>query len=131
MKTIKVKTNSKNYDIKVGNDLLGSIPISKLVSGKDVLLIIDNKIPELLINKFKKNLKKSSAKKISLIKIRAAEGNKNMSYIMKIYDYLIKNNYSRDCIVFGFGGGITCDITGFIASTFLRGVDFVLIPSTL
>ena len=110
MKTIKVKTNSKNYDIKVGNDLLESIPISKLVSGKDVLLIIDNKIPELLINKFKKNLKKSSAKKISLIKIRAAEGNKNMSYIMKIYDYLIKNNYSRDCIVFGFGGGITCDI---------------------
>ena len=47
MKIIKVKTDSKNYDIKVGHDLLGSIPLKKLVSQKDVLLIVDNKVPEL------------------------------------------------------------------------------------
>jgi len=53
MKIIKVKTDSKNYDIKVGHDLLGSTPLKKLVSQKDILLIVDNKVPELLINKFK------------------------------------------------------------------------------
>ena len=52
MKIIKVKTDSKNYDIKVGHDLLGSTPLKKLVSQKDILLIVDNKVPELLINKF-------------------------------------------------------------------------------
>tara|TARA_B100000579_G_scaffold397639_1_gene377347 strand:+ start:1057 stop:2145 length:1089 start_codon:yes stop_codon:yes gene_type:complete len=131
MKIIKVKTDSKNYEIKVGNDLLGSIPLKKLVSQKDILLIIDSQVPELLINKLKKNLKKSSSKKINSIKINASENNKNMSYLAKVYDFLIRNNYSRDCIIFGIGGGITCDMTGFIASTFLRGVDFVLVPSTL
>ena len=50
-----------------------------------------------------------------------------MSYLAKVYDYLIRDNYSRDCVIFGVGGGITCDMTGFIASTFLRGVDFVLV----
>ena len=50
MKIIKVKTDSKIYDIKVGHDLLGSTPLKKLVSQKDVLLIVDKKVPELLIN---------------------------------------------------------------------------------
>ena len=131
MKIIKVKTDSKNYEIKVGNDLLGSIPLKKLVSQKDILLVIDNRVPESLINKLKNNVKKSSSKKINLIKINASENNKNMSYLAKVYDFLIRNNYSRDCIIFGIGGGITCDMTGFIASTFLRGVDFVLVPTTL
>ncbi len=63
MKIIKIKTDSKKYDIKVGNDLLGTIPLKKLVSQKDILLIIDSKVPELLINKLKNNLKKSSSKK--------------------------------------------------------------------
>ena len=128
MKIIKVKTDSKNYDIKVGHDLLGSAPLKKIVSQKDILLVVDNKVPELLINKLKNNLKKSSSKKINSIKISASENNKNLA---KVYDYLIRNNYSRDCVIFGVGGGITCDMTGFIASTFLRGVDFVLVPTTL
>jgi len=131
MKIIKVKTDSKKYDIKVGNDLLGTIPLKKLVSQKDILLIIDSKVPELLINKLRNNLKKSSSKKINSIKINASENNKNLSYLAKVYDFLIRNNYSRDCLIFGIGGGITCDMTGFIASTFLRGVDFVLVPTTL
>ena len=88
-------------------------------------------MPELLINKLKNNLKNSSSKKINSIKINASENNKNMSYLAKVYDFLIRNNYSRDCVIFGIGGGITCDMTGFIASTFLRGVDFILVPTTL
>ena len=131
MKIIKVKTNSKNYEIKVGHNLLGSIPLKKLVSQKDILLVIDNRVPESLINKLKSNLKKSSSKKINSIKINATENNKNMSYLAKLYDFFIRNNYSRDCVIFGIGGGITCDMTGFIASTFLRGVDFILVPTTL
>ena len=63
MKIIKVKTDSKNYVITVGHDMLGSTPLKKLVSQKDILLIVDNKVPELLINKLKNNLKKSSSKK--------------------------------------------------------------------
>ena len=51
MKIINVKTDSKNYEIKVGDDLLGSIPLKKLVSEKDILLVIDNRVPELLNKK--------------------------------------------------------------------------------
>ena len=58
MKIIKVKTDSKNYDIKVGHDLLGSTPLKKLVSQKDILLIVENKEPELFIKQFKGILRK-------------------------------------------------------------------------
>ena len=122
MKIIKVKTNSINYQIKVGHDLLGSIPLKKLVSQKDILLVIDNRVPESLINKLKNNVKKSSSKKINLIKINASENNKNMSYLAKLYDFLIRNNYSR-IVLFGIGGGITCDMTE-IASTFYELILF-------
>ena len=99
MKIIKVKTDSKNYDIKVGHDLLESTPLKKLVSQKDILLIVDNKVPELLINKLKNNLKKSSSKKINSIKINASENNKNMSYLAKVYDFLIRNNVKVDTLL--------------------------------
>ena len=131
MKIIKVKTDSKNYEINLGHNFLCSIPIKKLVSNKDVFIIFDRKVPEARLKDFEKNLKKSKVKSIQIIKISATENNKNFSYLSKIYDFLIKNKFSRDCLIIGIGGGITCDITGFVASTFLRGVKFILIPTTL
>ena len=131
MKIIKIKTESKNYEINLGHNFLRSIPIKKLINNKDIFIIFDKKVPEARLIDFEKNLKRSNAKKIQTFKISATENNKNFSYLSKIYDFLIKNNFSRDCLIIGIGGGITCDITGFVASTFLRGVDFVLIPTTL
>lgn len=63
--------------------------------------------------------------------IEAGENNKNLDTIRKIYDFLITLKPDRNATIIALGGGVAGDITGFAASTFLRGVNFVQIPTTL
>jgi 3-dehydroquinate synthase len=69
--------------------------------------------------------------KLESIKINANEQNKSQETLSKIHSTLIENKFSRDCLIIGLGGGIVCDISGFAAATYQRGVDFFLIPTTL
>ncbi|MDC3030202.1 3-dehydroquinate synthase, partial [Candidatus Pelagibacter sp.] len=70
-------------------------------------------------------------KKIFSLVIEANEKNKNQKQIDKILHCLLKQNFSRqDCLI-SVGGGITGDLTGFAASTFKRGLQFINIPTTL
>jgi 3-dehydroquinate synthase len=66
-----------------------------------------------------------------IIKIAAGEKNKNLLTIDEIYRKLIEYKADRNTILIGVGGGVVCDITGFVASTFLRGVRFGFVASTL
>ena len=59
------------------------------------------------------------------------EKSKNLSNIEKLYEYLIKYNFSRKDLLIALGGGVVGDMTGFCAATYLRGIDFVQIPTTL
>ena len=131
MKKINIKTSSKEYQICIGNNLTSNYPIGKIVSKREVLIISDKKVPKKLINGLKTNLSRNKAKRVIEKSILATEKNKSLKYISKIYDFMLKEKLARDCLIIGLGGGITCDITGFISSTYQRGVDFVLIPTTL
>tara|TARA_B100000886_G_scaffold10970_1_gene7118 strand:- start:35 stop:469 length:435 start_codon:yes stop_codon:yes gene_type:complete len=126
MTTLIVKTDSKKYEIHLGHGLVDKISLKSLVGKKEVLLLIDNKVPKPFVKKVENNIKKSSAARIKFLTVNASEKNKNFLYISRIYDFLIKNNFSRDSLIIGIGGGITCDITGFVGSTFLRGIDSYL-----
>lgn len=59
------------------------------------------------------------------------ELNKNMTTISQILEYLAENSFTRSDILIALGGGITGDVTGFAAAAFLRGVDFIQIPTSL
>ncbi len=59
------------------------------------------------------------------------ENHKNLSEIEKLYKDLIDNNFTRKDLLIALGGGVIGDMTGFCASTYLRGIDFVQIPTTL
>ncbi len=60
----------------------------------------------------------------------AQESNKNIEWAIKIWDYWLNNGVKRDSIVVNLGGGVTTDIGGFCASTFMRGVTYINIPTT-
>ena len=70
-------------------------------------------------------------KKIYIYYFRANEVNKNINYVYKILDILLKKNFSRDDCIISIGGGITGDISGFAANLFKRGIKFINIPTTL
>ena len=129
METIRIKTNSREYDVLTGEELI--VPDNfHDADNKEVLLVVDDGIPSSLIEKVEKILTKKSSKFHSLI-MEASEEKKSFSSLEEIHNSLIEMGYSRECILYAMGGGIICDMTGFAAATYQRGVDFVLIPTTL
>ena len=129
MKEIKINTKSRNYPVLVGTDILNEKNLNEF-SNKEILLVVDSKIEDSIKKEVQIILSNISSKYSEVI-IEANEENKSNATLSVIYDELIEQGFSRDCILFALGGGIVCDMTGFAAATYLRGVDFVLIPSTL
>jgi 3-dehydroquinate synthase len=70
-------------------------------------------------------------KNSKIIKIESGESNKSIKSLEKIWSVLTENGADRSSILINLGGGIICDLGGFAASTFKRGIDFINIPTTL
>ena len=133
MKTIKltVKTNNQRYLICIGSGLISNLSIQikkNSIHFDKCLLVIDNKIPKKFISKIKASLKN---KKIFTFLIEAKEKNKSQRMTNDILEFMLNKNFSRtDCLI-AIGGGITGDISGFAASLYKRGLQFINIPTTL
>ena len=133
MKTTKllIKTNVKNYPILIGHKLVSKI--SKIMDENSIkfekcLLIKDKNVPKKFVNEIVKSFK---GKKIFFHNISANEKNKNQKTVNLILNVLLKENFSRDDCLISVGGGITGDISGFAASMFKRGLQFINVPTTL
>ena len=128
---LKVKTKTETYPILIGSNLVQNIsPILKKNSIRfnQCLIVIDKNVPKKITNEIIKSFKNQ---KLIKIKFNASEKNKNQKNVFKILEVLLKNNFSRqDCLI-SIGGGITGDVSGFAASLFKRGLQFINIPTTL
>ncbi len=98
--------------------------------GRKIAVITDSNVKSLYLDEVYENLKGSFDKIFSFV-IPAGEENKNLDEIRKVYAYLIDNKMDRKSVLVALGGGVIGDMTGFVAATFLRGVDFIQIPTTL
>ena len=129
MKKIKVNIKSNPYEVIVGSDLVNQENLIRL-KDKEVLLVIDEKVPSEYKSSIIQVLSDLSSN-LNICEIHASEENKDRNTLDKIHSKLINERYSRDCYLVALGGGITCDITGFAAATYQRGVSFILFPTTL
>tara|TARA_B100000029_G_C17590956_1_gene962469 strand:+ start:2115 stop:3194 length:1080 start_codon:yes stop_codon:yes gene_type:complete len=121
---IRLGSVKRNCEIIVGKKILNAY-LKKLNKKKQKkFIIIDNKV----FNNFKISIKD---KKTTVIKINGSENIKSINMYWKLTSTLLKKNIDRSSIVIAIGGGTIGDLTGFVASTVLRGVNFVLIPTTL
>ena len=133
MKTIKltIKTKTQKYPILIGHKLVSKI--SKILNDNSIkfgkcLFIIDKNVPNKLVLKIKKSLKNKNS---FIYSLNANEKNKNQKTINEIHEVLLNKNFSREDCLLAIGGGITGDISGFAASTFKRGLQFINFPTTL
>ena len=62
---------------------------------------------------------------------KAGESSKNLDTINEIYDFLLENNFTRSDVLVALGGGVTGDMTGFVAATYMRGMNFIQVPTSL
>src|SRR3989338_3365772 len=66
-----------------------------------------------------------------LLTFPAGEKNKHQTTVSALQDELLKKKYGRDTLILALGGGVVGDVAGYVAATFLRGVPFIQIPTTL
>ena len=128
---IKFKERNNNYSIIIGNNVLSLLPSKiKLLcpKSKKIALIIDKKVPSKFHNKLKQILRRYE---ISIFYFTANEKNKSIKTANFYLEKLLKNNFNRSDLIIGMGGGITGDFTGFVASIFKRGINFINIPCLL
>jgi 3-dehydroquinate synthase len=96
--------------------------IEKFLSDRKLIFLCDENILRLYSELFNNH---------KLIKIKASEKAKSLKLIEEIYSKLLEWEADKNTILVAVGGGITCDIAGFVASTFYRGMPLVLVPTTL
>ena len=133
MKHIKliVRTKSETYPILIGSNIIKDLSkhlYENSINFDQCLLIIDKKVPNRMISKITKSLRK---KKIFKFFFNATEKNKNQNNVNKILQILLNKNFSRQDCVITIGGGITGDVGGFAASLYKRGLQFINLPTTL
>ena len=98
------------------------------VKGSDVAIISDEVVAPLYLNQLLEGLPE---KNIITYVLPKGEQEKKLKTVHKIIDHLLQNGFGRDATLISLGGGVVCDITGFVASVFMRGVSVIQIPTTL
>lgn len=120
------------YDIVFADDFnsLPELLAGQGIADKRVCIVTETTVAPLYLDTVKEQLKGKCKELISII-FKAGEENKNLDTVKYIYEELIKAHFDRKDMLVALGGGVTGDITGFAAATYLRGIDFIQIPTTL
>lgn len=125
--------NKHCYNIEVKKDFSELIAALKNITHttqKKVCIVTDSNVNKLYGSTIK-DLLASFYQQCTLFEFQAGEENKHLETVKEIFEHLIEHSFDRKDLLIALGGGVTGDITGFAASTYLRGIDFVQIPTTL
>ncbi len=131
MKIINVRT-SRPYDVIIERGSLkksGEL-ISQITNSKKTVIITDDTVSSLYADTLVQSLEKSGIT-ASVFVFPHGEQSKNLTVLGKIYDFLCEKRITRSDFIIALGGGVVGDITGFASASFLRGIEFVQIPTTL
>ncbi len=131
MKKIIVKTSLNSYPVLIYNSGLNKLPekLDKQKLLKNLLIVIDENVARYYQNKIK-SLFSNHSSKICYYILPSGEKAKSEKELKKIYNFLLKNNFGRDTVLIAIGGGVTGDLAGYAASTFMRGIQLVHVPTT-
>ena len=131
MKTIRVQSERGNYSILVGKGLLGRVGkfIKPHKPGK-VMIVTQKPVAKFHLKSVMSSLR-SHKIPFHIHTLLNGEGAKSQKELFRLYRQLLKNGFERTDLLIGLGGGVVGDLTGFAAATYLRGVPYVNIATTL
>jgi 3-dehydroquinate synthase len=132
MQKVKLNLTDRSYYIYIGNGLLDQLGhyLRKVAPASRAVLISDERVYRLYGEKAGDALKLSNYAVYSYI-IKPGDKSKSLRVAEKIYDVLYEARIERSDPIVALGGGVVGDLTGFVAATWLRGVPFVQVPTTL
>ena len=123
---VKIKETDKSYPIYIDSSEISELTrkLEKYISGRKVFVVISEKV-----NKLYGKILNIPA--VETFVLKDGEKEKNFKNYKKITERMLKNQLSRKDILLAVGGGVVGDMAGFAASTYMRGIDFIQIPTTL
>jgi 3-dehydroquinate synthase len=122
---IKVQSKFKDYIIHIQNHLLDDLS-AFLDLNRRYIIITDDGVPSVYVNKFIHQLND-----YELIVFKQGESSKNIDTYQEIINQFLDLSVTKASCVLAIGGGVVGDLSGYIASTYLRGIDYIQIPTTL
>ncbi len=131
MERIRVAT-SREYDVVIGGGILSQLGelMKPLIKGRTCAILADDTTSSLFGEAVRTSVSSAGFKTVEYI-IPHGEESKSAENFIAILNFLAENKLTRsDCIV-ALGGGVVGDLSGFVASSFLRGIPFVQVPTTL
>jgi len=131
---ILVPLGKKSYEVTIEAGIRNKISEELLKIGvknnRKILVISNKEISDLYIEEFLKNLKDNNYQ-VQIFLIKAGESHKNLETLSEIYNFAFEFGLDRNSLIIALGGGIVGDITGLAAATWLRGIEYIQIPTTL
>lgn len=131
MNTVTVSA-SKTYDILIGKGLLNQLgeQVKKLGKAQNVCVVSESTVYPLYGKVVTESLENTGFSVVSFV-FPAGEESKNGSVFLELLNFLAENRLTRSDLIVALGGGVTGDLAGFAAASYLRGIRFVQVPTTL
>lgn len=131
MQTLHVDLSDRSYPIHIGSNLLSQTDLlTPHVASKQVAIVTNTTVAPLYLQTLVESLKRAGITALPII-LPDGEKYKNSDTLNLIYDALLQNRCERRTTLIALGGGVIGDLTGYAAATYLRGVPFIQIPTTL
>ena len=128
MATISAGKGQSRYDIHIDKNISKSTLNKHLGNKNKILIITDNGVPKKHIKELKNKI---NNKNIATFTLNKGEKSKSFSSYKKILNKLLELKFDRSDFIIAIGGGVVGDIAGFSAATYLRGIRYIQIPTTL
>lgn len=125
-------TASQTYDVLIGSGLLSQLgaAAAKFGNAKKVCIVSDSNVWPLYGETAKRSLEEAGFQIISFV-FPAGEASKNGITYLELLNYLAENQLTRTDLIVALGGGVVGDLAGFAAASYLRGIRFIQVPTTL
>ena len=131
VKSLTVRTSKESYPFVVGIDLAAELVTALKAEGdRRIAVISDTTTESLHGNRVLQSLKDAGLP-AEIVSFESGEKNKNQATVTALQNALSEKAYGRDSIIIALGGGVVGDVAGFVAATYMRGVPYIQMPTTL
>ena len=128
---LQVELGERSYPITIGPDLLSQPDlVARHVTGKRAVVVTNTTVAPLYLASLEKSLAVSGIQVLPVV-LPDGEEFKTWEYLMRIFDAMLAAKCERKTTLIALGGGVVGDMTGFAAASYMRGVPFIQIPTTL
>lgn len=131
MKTLELELGERSYPIHIGSQLIDRADLyKKHLKGSFTAVVTNQTVAPLYADRVVKTLE-SLGQKVRLVVLPDGEVYKTWETLQKIFDALLESGADRKSTLIALGGGVIGDMTGFAAASYMRGIRFIQVPTTL